>query len=209
MLLSLLAMEPRLEQDFALPVVASLAWLQVFDLFLGTQAMTMVSTKANRFSYADNPRWEIADRSALNMNEQHVFFLVLVWMHAVFVDAQLAGLLGLVAAGFRLAYPFLRMWTILAQELSTQPYWVCLKTLQANLLFKAFSGAPIVEYESLYTAGAAGKMLLIWLAMMASGLPLIAAAVGISKARLGGRSLAPGTSAPGVASAMEGKPKQA
>ena len=43
--LSLLAMEPRLEQDFALPVVASLAWLQVFDLFLGTQAMTMVSTR--------------------------------------------------------------------------------------------------------------------------------------------------------------------
>ena len=209
MLLSLLAMEPRLEQDFALPVVASLAWLQVFDLFLGTQAMTMVSTKANRFSYTDNPRWEIADRSALNMNEQHVFFLVLVWMHALFVDAQLAGLLGLVAAGFRLAYPFLRMWTMLAQEFSTQPYFLCLKTLQVNLLFKAFSGAPIVEYASLGTAGAVGKMLLIWLVTMAAGMPLMFAAVGISKARLGGRSLAPGTSAPGVPSAVEGKPKQA
>ena len=41
---------------------------------------------------------EVADRTVINTNEQHVFFVCLLWMHAVFVDAQTAGALGLVAA---------------------------------------------------------------------------------------------------------------
>ena len=52
-----------------------------------------------RFNYDGVLLWEIGDRSMLNMLEQHVYFLSFVWMLAIFVEAQLAGALGLVAGG--------------------------------------------------------------------------------------------------------------
>ena len=155
--------------------------------------MTGAFTKANRFSYDGNPRWEIADRTVLNMNEQHVIFMSLVWLHALFVDAPLAGILGLAAAGFRATYPFFRMWRGIAVELSTQPYWVALFGLQANLMFTALGRPPPVDAASLGSARSLGVLLLIWLVSMLGQMPLIVLSCAISKRRLGGLERAPGT----------------
>ena len=56
-------MRPDLEQDFTLPVLATLSWVLVFQIFLGGQAMTCAMTKASRFSYEGNPRWETGPHS--------------------------------------------------------------------------------------------------------------------------------------------------
>ena len=77
--ISLNPLTPIFEQDFVLPVLASLLWFFVFDCFTGVQVMTMHGTSAHRFSYDGNPRWEVADRSVLNLLEQTPLFLPILW----------------------------------------------------------------------------------------------------------------------------------
>ena len=147
-------------QDFSLPIAATILWLTVFDAFCAHQAMTGGMLGVGRFDY-HNARWKLVDRTQLNMSEQNILFIGLVWLHALFVDAQLAGFLGCIASVFRYTYPLLRMLArntrpaadfadgFILVELSTQPYWFCLNTLKANLLAQLVTGAPLVHYETL------------------------------------------------------------
>ena len=89
--ISLNPLTPIFEQDFVLPVLASLLWFFVFDSFTAVQVITMGATSADRFSYDGNPRWEVADRSVLNLLEQTPLFLTILWTHAIFVDAYVCG----------------------------------------------------------------------------------------------------------------------
>ena len=105
-----------------------------------------------RFNYDGVLLWEIGDRSMLNMLEQHVYFLSFVWMLAIFVEAQLAGALGLVAVATRCIYPFLRAKSMILMEFSTQPYWFCMRPLQANVACKLLTGEALLTFAQLNTA---------------------------------------------------------
>ena len=93
------------EQDFALPVLASLLWFFVFDSFTGVQVITMGATSADRFSYDGNPRWEVADRSVLNLLEQTPPFLLGLWLHALAASPTTAARLGWWWLMLRASYP--------------------------------------------------------------------------------------------------------
>ena len=81
-----------------------------------------------------------AERCLYNTIEQQTMFLVLMWMHAAFVDASTSATLGANYVFFRMLYSvFYSMYgqfTILG-ELSTQPNYICLVYYQLSLLFWA------------------------------------------------------------------------
>ena len=139
------------------------------------------------------------------MLENHAVFLVTVWLHALFIDADTAGALGCAAAGFRFLYPFLRSWTMMAMELSTQPYWFCLKPLQVNLAWKVVTGAALATSLSEMTLV---RMLLCYVGAMIVGVPFAVASAVALKARIGDRTVAPGTVGPGQATMMEDSKKK-
>ena len=89
----------------------------------------------------------------MNSVEQAFTFGSLVWMHALFVDAPMAGTLGLVAVVACALDPLLRGVTELlpilvavpAFLLSTQPYQFCMGTLACNLVSLSLRGTLLVE----------------------------------------------------------------
>jgi hypothetical protein len=154
----------HLDQDFALPVVATIAWFLVFGWFTVYQSFLAggeIDSNPNmRFNYSDNRAWCIADRTVGNMLEQTPFFVSVVWMHALFIDARVAGILGCVATAFRFLYPMLRTITTMLMEFSTQPYYLCVLVLKANLIWKVLYGNAIVTDLSMASWP---KMLQVWL----------------------------------------------
>jgi len=139
-------MELILDQDFSLPVLATVAWVGVFYIFWSVQALANPNSfdPSARFDYSNN-LWAIADRTALNMSEQNVIFLTALWLHTLFVDAEMSGQLGLYAAAFRLFYPFLRAVKFLLMELSTLPYYCIVYNMWINLVFKAYAGKALFD----------------------------------------------------------------
>lgn len=57
--------------------------------------------------HGQDPVMLAADRTQLNMLEQMPPFLILLWLHAVFVSPQEATLLGAIYTGSRVLYPLL------------------------------------------------------------------------------------------------------
>ena len=171
--ISLNPLTPIFEQDFALPVLASLLWFFVFDSFTGVQVITMGATSADRFSYHGNPRWEVADRTVLNLLEQTPLFLTMLWTHAIFVDAYVAGVLGLCAVGARLAYPVLRSVATPFMEFSTQGYWFAVNPLWANVFWKIGFGKPLLTAAALGTADGLKLQFATYIGMLLVKVPII------------------------------------
>eukprot|EP00978_Attheya_sp_CCMP212_P018223 scaffold49542_cov35-Attheya_sp.AAC.1 len=91
----------NVDQDFTLPVLATGTWFLVFELFILNQALSNpdVFNPQARFNYA-NKVWALADRTVSNMLEQTPIFLSTLWCHALFIDAEFAGRMGIAAAIF-------------------------------------------------------------------------------------------------------------
>ena len=134
----------------------------------------MLATKGERFSYDGNPRWEVADRSFLNLMEQTPLFNAILWLHAIFVDAQLAGILGLCAVGARLLYPILRSVFLFLMEFSTQGYWFCVMSLWANLGWKILVGEALLTVDMLGTTSGFKMQGAMYLGMNIVSLPIVA-----------------------------------
>ena len=143
---------PRLAQDFALPVLATVAWAMMTQAFGLVQIFASASHPRksdpnSRFDYTYE-RWRVADRTMMNSVEQHGVFLGMVWMHAVFVDAPMAGALGLAAVASRAMYPILRGVMQVLLEISTHGYHVCMGTMCCNLVSLSLRGTRFVEARS-------------------------------------------------------------
>ena len=171
--ISLNPLTPIFEQDFVLPVLASLLWFFVFDSFTAVQVITMGATSADRFSYDGNPRWEVADRSVLNLLEQTPLFLTILWTHAIFVDAYVAGILGLCAVCARLACPVLRSVATPFMEFSTQGYWFAVNPLWANVFWKIGFGKPLLTAAALGTADGLKLQFATYIGMVLVKVPII------------------------------------
>lgn len=140
---------PNPAQDFRLPVLATVAWALMTQAFGLVQIFAKVNhpRKADpnsRFDYTYE-RWRVADRTMMNSVEQHAVFLSIVWMHAVFVDAPMAGALGLAAVASRAMYPILRGVLHVLLEISTHGYHVCMGTMCCNLVSLSLRGTRFVE----------------------------------------------------------------
>jgi len=108
----------------------------------------------------------------MNSVEQAFTFGSLVWMHAIFVDAPMAGTLGLIAVVARTLYPLLRGVTELLMELSTQPYQFCMGVLACNLISLSLRGTLFVEELSWGQAPAMFGAYLSWMiGAVAYGVP--------------------------------------
>jgi hypothetical protein len=172
-------MQPKLAQDFSLPICATIGWAlmsQSFGLYQivasAKRPEHLQNNPNKRFDYSYS-RWQIADRTMMNCVEQSFTFGCLLWMHAVFVDAPMAGTLGLVAVVFRLLYPLLRGVKEIFMEFSTQPYQACVGIMGCNLLSASLrSGALVVEELNGSNALAMLGCYLAWsLCAAALGLP--------------------------------------
>merc|ERR1719323_2018094 len=96
----------------------------------------------NRFDYS-NKFWEMADRSFNNFVEQTAHFIVMMWLTALFCNAQSAGSAGLWYVFFRALFPI--FWAIKGQwnlliELSTQPAYAVINYYYVSLLYVLFTG---------------------------------------------------------------------
>ena len=96
-------------------------WFFVFDCFTGVQVMTMHGTSAHRFSYDGNPRWEVADRSVLNLLEQTPLFPGSCGPRDLWMRTSPAS--SACAPSPRGSYPVLRSVATPFMEFSTQGYW--------------------------------------------------------------------------------------
>eukprot|EP00929_Paragymnodinium_shiwhaense_P123782 TRINITY_DN98034_c0_g1_i1.p1 TRINITY_DN98034_c0_g1~~TRINITY_DN98034_c0_g1_i1.p1 ORF type:complete len:195 (-),score=13.76 TRINITY_DN98034_c0_g1_i1:27-611(-) len=137
--------------EYSLAVGATVAYFFMWYGFL-CQQMQMRGVAAERaskqrtsFSRFDYrfAEWEMADRTILNTQEQMVAFLLPMWLYAVFCNARVAGVLGIVYVAFRCIYPIL--WSIhgrftLLVELSTQPCYLVQGWYLVSLLYTAVSG---------------------------------------------------------------------
>lgn len=160
-------LEPNLSQDFALPVLATVAWAMMTQAFGLVQIFAKINHPRkddpnSRFDYTYE-RWRVADRTMMNSVEQHGVFLSLVWMHAVFVDAPMAGTLGLAAVAFRATYPILRGVMQVLMEISTHGYHVCMGTMCCNLVCSVLRGTLFVEALSLDQAARVLAAYLLWM----------------------------------------------
>jgi len=162
-----------------------------------------------RFCYDGVPLWEIGDRSMLNMLEQHVYFLSFVWLHAIFVEARLAGALGLVAVATRYIYPFLRAKNMIYMEFSTQPYWFCLRPLWGNVVCKLLTGEALLTYAQLNTTEGYKLQLFFFLGAMLTMIPVGFTGAAIVNRMIGDLKLAPGTVAPGKPTMMADEDEKA
>eukprot|EP00301_Raphidiophrys_heterophryoidea_P026261 c9021_g1_i2.p1 GENE.c9021_g1_i2~~c9021_g1_i2.p1 ORF type:complete len:145 (-),score=33.44 c9021_g1_i2:76-510(-) len=102
-------------EKFRLPILATFAYFVLYYVFLFSQSkvklalMKEAKKKGEKFIppyYSTEKRMLCADRTAANMLEQLPPFLVSMWMYAVFVDANVAGYLGLAYTAIRSFYPF-------------------------------------------------------------------------------------------------------
>eukprot|EP00747_Dinoflagellata_sp_TGD_P139815 gnl/TRDRNA2_/TRDRNA2_175940_c4_seq3.p1 gnl/TRDRNA2_/TRDRNA2_175940_c4~~gnl/TRDRNA2_/TRDRNA2_175940_c4_seq3.p1 ORF type:complete len:212 (+),score=34.50 gnl/TRDRNA2_/TRDRNA2_175940_c4_seq3:83-718(+) len=105
----------------------------------------------NRFNYEKYPRWEMADRSFLNLQEQAVPFLMGLWLHACFVDPALSAVLGWIWIGARFLSPVL--WSLLGTgniwiNLSTQINTLVLSWLILATTYKGATGNALLSQEA-------------------------------------------------------------
>ena len=137
------------EIDFSGVVMATLLWLFLLNIFGGNQAISNpdVSNPSARFDYS-NATWALADRTFLNLAEQTPAFLITLWLHAIFCDADLSAQLGLVCVLARSLYPILRAVYFFLMELSTLPYYVCIYTMALNLWSKILTGELVTDSKS-------------------------------------------------------------
>merc|ERR1712146_769027 len=155
-------------------------WGAMIRAFGMSQIMALYSPKApesfktnpsNRFDYSYE-RWKIADRSLMNVVEQTGVFFTLLWAHAVFVDAPMAGTLGLVALLARSLYPLLRAYVELFQEFSTQSYQVCMAIMACNLVSCCLRGAPVLTELSWAAAPTIFALYVVWtVCSLLAGIP--------------------------------------
>eukprot|EP00929_Paragymnodinium_shiwhaense_P014464 TRINITY_DN12236_c0_g1_i8.p1 TRINITY_DN12236_c0_g1~~TRINITY_DN12236_c0_g1_i8.p1 ORF type:complete len:202 (-),score=39.43 TRINITY_DN12236_c0_g1_i8:304-909(-) len=136
------------EQDFTGPVVVTLVYFVLFQVFMVNQINGKIKLgagdplKANRFDYS-NKYWEMADRSFMNVIEQTPQFLVSMWAFAVFCSAASAGRAGCVYLVARALFPVFwavkGKWNLLI-ELSTQPCYAVINYFLVSLAYLAVTG---------------------------------------------------------------------
>ena len=139
------------EQDFSKVVLATLLWLFLLSCFAFLQVVTNPDGKDPnvRFDYS-NKLWALCDRTFLNFAEQTPLFLTVLWAHAIFCDANLAGTLGITCVVARSLYPILRSITFLLMEFSTQTYYLCSNAMIINLWSKLLYGELVTSNWTLY-----------------------------------------------------------
>ena len=127
------------DTDFSLVLLSSILHMLLGAIFGGNQAMVatiqLQQDVSKRFDYT-NISWQIADRTFLNFVENSTTFFTLTWIHAIFIDTEMAGILSLIAVISRVFYPFFRSIHFYLIELSTQPYYFCTFVMQYNILYK-------------------------------------------------------------------------
>uniref|UniRef100_A0A7S0AEM7 Uncharacterized protein n=1 Tax=Pyrodinium bahamense TaxID=73915 RepID=A0A7S0AEM7_9DINO len=138
-------------QDYSLPILVTLVYFVLFQLFMVNQVKAKIDAgkgdpaKLNRFDYS-NKFWEMADRSFMNFLEQTPAFVSLMWLCAVFCNAESAGTAGLVYCVARAAFPVLwavkGKWTLLI-ELSTQPCYAAVNYYNVCLLYLLCTGEQL------------------------------------------------------------------
>jgi len=137
---------------------------QVFGkLDAGAKKAIAAGQPFDRFNYKAFPRWEMADRTFVNLQEQQMIFLLPLWLHAVFVDPHRSASLGWFWLFFRLLFPILwsakGAWNVLI-EISTQPNYAICSYFLVALAYKAISGSILLGSDAtslqvfLYCVGA-------------------------------------------------------
>merc|ERR1719235_1404436 len=99
-----------INQDFSGVILASVLYFVVQEMFMMNQVVNKMKgikggdpNTFNRFDYASNRLWEMADRSFNNFIEQTPYFITMLWVYAAFCGAELA------AHGAQF-YIFCRLW---------------------------------------------------------------------------------------------------
>lgn len=142
-------------QDFAVPGLITLAYVQLFDAFFLQQVAAKEAAggpQMARFDYS-NKRWEMADRTLGNFIEQTPSFLIQLWAYALFISAPGTLVGGAIYLSARFFFPLI--WSYHGQwtpwiEMSTQPCYAVLSFWKASLLCKLFTGATLPLPQSLH-----------------------------------------------------------
>jgi hypothetical protein len=146
--------EELAEEDFSKVVMATLLWLFLLNWLASLQALSNPDPfdPKVRFDYS-NKVWALADRTFLNLTEQTPTFLTVMWLHAIFCNADMAGRLGLACVMARATYPILRTIRFLLMEFSTVTYYVCVNSMKVNLWYKLLYGQTLGGSPKLYALG--------------------------------------------------------
>lgn len=155
-------------------VLVTLAWIHVYNQCIGHQ-LGIKMDFAN-----DNPNAkQVAERCFYNTIEQAPLFLLLLWMHAIFVDASVATSLGANYVFFRMLYPvFYSAFGYdgsfnITGEISTQPNYMVLLYFQVSLFmwacdygsfYEVLMGLPggILTRTVVFFVGALVNMIIGW-----------------------------------------------
>ena len=153
------------DTDFSLVILSSILYMLLGAIFGSNQAfvftLNLKQDISKRFDYT-NISWQIADRTFLNFVENSTTFFVITWIHAIFIDTEMAGTLSFIAVSSRILYPFFRSIHFLFIELSTQPYYFCVCIMQFNILYKILYDRNVVYIDTL-TWNNSGYMILAYL----------------------------------------------
>merc|ERR1719319_2046425 len=138
-----------LAEEFRGPIVVTCLYIVLHYIFMfqqmgsksaAAQQMNVDKRSFNRFDHS-NLRWKFGDRVYNNNLENEVLFLSSMWMHAYFVDPDVAGVFGGIAVFLRLLYPV--FWSLKARwnlliEISTQGWAICVFYFVGATFFQAF-----------------------------------------------------------------------
>lgn len=155
--------------------LVSCAFIFMWYIFLGHQ----VSLKFNTTLDADikTQAQFVADRSVANTLEQAIPFLVLLWLHALFVNPETSKTLGWIYVVTRFLYPITygmygKMNT--AVQLSTQPNYCIIFYYLLAVVHKCSTGADL--HTKVHTVSAWLMIPLMVCVAMSSGFVLIVVA---------------------------------
>jgi len=136
-------------------VLVTVCYVIMYYWFMGQQVMAKVlREKQGKFSRytATDQLWIFSDRCFLNTVEQSPMFLTLLWLNAIFIDAQTTAKLGAFYLVMRMAFPF--FWASKGEwnlniEISTQSNYLVIHWWWWQLGMKALLGHTMDTYASM------------------------------------------------------------